>query len=994
VPLLDKLPSGVKTNFLRNLARQLDLSESAAEGAGTYVLRVLDERAYGGPERTWRKVHDALSQSVRRYEIAAAEAEAKLGEVANTSKLSPILKTWPKRLVREELARAATERAKLEDLRRGQIIARDREPAPGTSPEDAADHVKFYDGLIATTQKNVDGLKTVRFATADTVAKVEGWPEIGRDYLDGVRTRVSVAAEGVRRAERFVQDGISSEDSLLAARERLSAAQKELDAATSGKGPKYSPAHQGIYDRYKKDIEKFLVQQGGTPYTDSAGHTWIEVPTDRYAMKPTEMLAAAGVGAALAYAISEDKGDEAASLAAFLAIPRGLKRAGRQALDLAKQPIQGADYVAGVMSTRVRNISPAIHHRVVGFFERTLADTHKGIQQADTFLRQVDKFPTVVKKQLERALTSNEESVTLDLIRRYGPPSMGAEWNKVKALLDDYRRKLQDEGIITAWRENYFPRIVKDYEGLKAELNSTVASRLDELLKNAEKRSIAGGNGPLSELERSVIINKHIRNYGFGDGKPGFSKQRAIDVIDEKLLPYYASPAEAIHSYIRYSTEAYEKSRLFGKNLVKNVEEGRVTIDLDKSIGSLVKEHYDAGKFSAEQAHELSGILESLFGKGASSPSGLMQDLRNLGYFGTMGDPASAVIQPTDLFVTVAVQGMKPTLTALAEMLTGKARFGRRDFGLVDHISEEFVSKRLTAKILNRTFRYVGLEHLDAFGKVAAMNAALHKAQAQARTPRGEAALARKYGEAYGSDFGPLMEELRSKQIGPHTTSLVFHELSDLQPVTRFEMPQAWADHPNGRILFSLKSWVIKQADVVRREAYNQIRTGGQGGVQRGLASITKIATAMTLAGLSSDAIRDFILGREWDFKTTDAFYAFTKTFGWSEYTVRAMDEAKQKGKSQLTAAGVSLVSPPALQVLEDLWNGPANGEWSKFFQRLPYGRTAVANFGDDFGSKYGKDAVNARAEARKEKAARAAEDDPDIKALEKELRRLEKEAK
>ena len=42
----------------------------------------------------------------------------------------------------------------------------------------------------------------------------------------------------------------------------------------------------GIYDRYKKDIEKYLNSIGGKPYTDDQGHTWIEVPVEPHRKRP------------------------------------------------------------------------------------------------------------------------------------------------------------------------------------------------------------------------------------------------------------------------------------------------------------------------------------------------------------------------------------------------------------------------------------------------------------------------------------------------------------------------------------------------------------------------------------------------------------------------------------------------------------------------------------------------------------------------------------
>jgi len=135
-----------------------------------------------------RKAFDALGGT--RYEdfspdyamyhvdLQLAELSAKMEAGAASSQLAPMLKHWYRRLIREELAR--------------------------------------------NSQKGV-----VRFATADTVAKVEDWP----------------------RGEN---------------------------------GQLRDPGHQSIYNRYQKEVEKFLKNLGGKPYTDPAGHTWIDVPTQPF----------------------------------------------------------------------------------------------------------------------------------------------------------------------------------------------------------------------------------------------------------------------------------------------------------------------------------------------------------------------------------------------------------------------------------------------------------------------------------------------------------------------------------------------------------------------------------------------------------------------------------------------------------------------------------------------------------------------------------------
>lgn len=219
----------------------VEIQSDLAQKAGKVLSEEERTRLEGERDRAQARIEAALDPSnparrdpatmaaVRSYRVAQAEANAKLANAGKGEKVEPLLKNWHKRLVREELADAA---------------------------------------------KNGEG--NVRFATADTVAKVEGWPE--RNYTNAT-------------PEEFA------------------------------KGGQFNPEHQGIYDRYKKDVEKFLTQLGGKPHTDSAGHTWIEVPVEGSAKMPagkrTQMfggadqklmvgLAALGIGAVVGANLSDD----------------------------------------------------------------------------------------------------------------------------------------------------------------------------------------------------------------------------------------------------------------------------------------------------------------------------------------------------------------------------------------------------------------------------------------------------------------------------------------------------------------------------------------------------------------------------------------------------------------------------------------------------------------------------------------------------------------
>ena len=60
------------------------------------------------------------------------------------------------------------------------------------------------------------------------------------------------------------------------------------------------PEHQGIYDRYKKEIANYLKSLGGKQVKDGKGHGWWEVPVDPKKAKRTQLFSMGGGAAAVA----------------------------------------------------------------------------------------------------------------------------------------------------------------------------------------------------------------------------------------------------------------------------------------------------------------------------------------------------------------------------------------------------------------------------------------------------------------------------------------------------------------------------------------------------------------------------------------------------------------------------------------------------------------------------------------------------------------------
>jgi len=138
-------------------------------------------------------------------------------------------------------------------------------------------------------QAAAQGESKVRFATADTVSKVEGWEgsytERGflQDFLQRVLKnpdRYSIPAEEVKAQFDAGMWKVDHPESIW--QRALRDAEKSGNYAEISEAQvaiKRAKAHDSLYERYDKDIAKYLKELGGKVVSDPEGNTWWEVPT-------------------------------------------------------------------------------------------------------------------------------------------------------------------------------------------------------------------------------------------------------------------------------------------------------------------------------------------------------------------------------------------------------------------------------------------------------------------------------------------------------------------------------------------------------------------------------------------------------------------------------------------------------------------------------------------------------------------------------------------
>lgn len=557
--------------------------------------------------------------------------------------------------------------------------------------------------------------------------------------------------------------------------------------------------------------------------------------------------------------------------------------------------VEGAANTLGHISTELQNMSPALHHRHIKMELGELKRAHTELAVGDRFFAALERakgnqllrpFKDNPVKTVESALTRNDFAQVAIELRKLKMPELLTDWHQVRAQLERLGADGVSMGLFKEARTNYFPRTVKDFKGLQDVMTVKSRSALQKEIADAEHKAYKAGRGGLDDFEKSIIINDYLQRRGASSFLPSFAKGRRLTELSDEVLSFYNSPIDTYHSYIRKFVREASAAEFFGKDLKQMKKGSHHYTNYDASIGEIILKERAEGRLTEEQLESLRGIEKARFGGGNKPMWWFWQDVKNLTTAGLLGNMLAATAQYADIAPTVATYGFKPSLEAAIKMAKGTAQLRAGDLGLINHVAEEFVSTRPSARILNWAFTHsilgpkMTFAGADVVMKEHRINTALIAAQQEARA--GGAKLAKDYAKAFGDDFPKLQHNMRTGAISPEVLQHSFHELSRTQPISKLEMSKWELENPNGRMLLSLKSWVRKQGDFIRRDSYNKIRKGE---VKEGLTMLLKYGVALGIGGATMEQVRNWMLGRDEPLTASTVFENMAKTFALGRYT-------------------------------------------------------------------------------------------------------------
>ena len=474
---------------------------------------------------------------------------------------------------------------------------------------------------------------------------------------------------------------------------------------------------------------------------------------------------------------------------------------------------------------------------------------------------------------------------------------------------------------------------MKDYDGLLKHLGREKAGLYDEALNvYASTNKMDVKDIPASK--RADIIDQVIRGvFRKGDTAimPNAKQRKFKRIEDPELLKFYEDPATSLSYYIQNSRDTIEKAKFFGRAGLSRTSTGDVAVE--KSIGHLLAKISADTPMSAQQQRQLHEMLRSRFTEGEVAPNKFFSTTRDLGYMGTIGNPISALTQLGDVGVSLYRNGIAETISALF----GKKNYTAVEMGIEHTIAHELQNERLTSKALNKLFTGVGFRAIDNLGKSTLMTAAIKKNENLVKTPKGEAKFREKWQGIFGDDIDSVITDLKMGNKTENTKFLAFNELSETQPISLLEMPQKYLDVPNGRIFYMLKSFTLKQIDLVRRDVVQQAMKGNYRDAGK---NAFLLASFLAAAGVPVGMVKDYLRGRDVDMSVEGlsdrAMWSVLGVFGMNQYiTDRYLGRGDLMGAIQNTLTPASPVLDMGGAAVKQLTKGE-QGDLMKALDEVP----------------------------------------------------------
>ena len=222
-----------------------------------------------------------------------------------------------------------------------------------------------------------------------------------------------------------------------------------------------------------------------------------------------------------------------------------------------------------VIDTRLKLIAPNLESKLRKFEMELGAQTNEYLLKLAEFKDKVlDKLPKEKRLQLELALVNADESMVIDIINDLPDQIAINAFQAIedyREMLDEIHERSLNTGYDIGFRNYYFPRRVKDLDGLLTVLNKNNPKSSGVITQAISEKERTLGRR-LDDDERAGFISNMIRGFNVIAGKPGNLKDRRIEHIDMEMYKnYYEDFLTANERYLTGMVRTIKRQEFFGK---------------------------------------------------------------------------------------------------------------------------------------------------------------------------------------------------------------------------------------------------------------------------------------------------------------------------------------------------------------------------------------------------------------------------------------------
>ncbi len=510
---------------------------------------------------------------------------------------------------------------------------------------------------------------------------------------------------------------------------------------------------------------------------------------------------------------------------------------------------------------KLKQIAPELAAKMMRMDFNILTKANRLDADVKKFVQQTSSLNATQKTQLKKELSNGNFSEAIKIL------GDDVGFSNVRKVLERLRNEAIKTGIKIDKVENYFPRYVKNHQSYLDRVNAKLRSQnskqelkeIDSVLADLNKKTQKNFKRNATDIEKANEINK------FMQGQTKRKTSRVMQRIDESLIDEYLDPVEALERYMLTSINQTEKAKFLGKYARLGSEDGNEY--LQDSIGAMA-ETFGLGT----RTKEVQKILNARLITGEQG-SGIMQVPKNITYMAMLANPSSAIVQAGDVGFSIAQNGMFRSVKNLMKQM-GRQKFGDKlkynidEIGLGRNVSAEISeNKKGLDKAVDKLFNLSQFTRVDRVGKTTSINSAIEKAtdviklnkQGKLANPKQYQQFKNEWQGILGEDgFNNLVAALRTGRKTDDVGFYLFSELSKIQPISLSQMPVGYLQAKNGKILYTLKSFGLKQLDFARRKILTNI---GRGEYGEAFKNTLVLSAALGGTQTTTDQLKKLLVG-------------------------------------------------------------------------------------------------------------------------------------